>query len=84
MCIMLKGGGSVPGAAAGSIKNREQNGSFYTINLRVSVSRGIQLFSISKGGPCRSVFNNPPSKKHRFYKSSTEFWNLVSGFESSR
>ena len=50
MCIMLKGGGSFPGAAAGSVKNREQNGSFYTNNLRVSVSRGIQLFSISQGG----------------------------------
>ena len=41
-CVWLVG--------ADSKKNKEQNGSLYTIRSGVSVSHGIQLFSTSQGG----------------------------------
>ena len=77
-------GGSVPGVTADSVKNKEQNGSFYIIMSGVSVSHGIQLFSTSQRGPCKSWFNTNPSKRHGFQQISTEFHSPVSWFESSR
>ena len=37
----MKGGGSVPGVTADSVKNKEKNGSFYSIKSGVSVCRGV-------------------------------------------
>ena len=46
----MEGDGSGPWATSDSVKNSEQNGSFYTIKSGVFVSRGIQIFSASQGG----------------------------------
>ena len=81
---VMEGGGSVPGGTADSVKNKVQNGSLYTIKSGVLVSHGIQLFSTSKGGPCKSRINTTPSKNNGFHQSSTLIRSLVSGFEFNR